>query len=350
MSLTLVVRSARRGAVAQTPDPELTFDTPRLVIGRGEGCELRLPDPSVSSRHASIRQRGTEHILLDEGSTNGTFLLSAAGPGVAPVQVKLSPQSPRVVRTGDLVRLGRVWLELRFDAAMPNATSATAKELALELVARALAAAGEDARPRLRCVQGPDVGKELRLAESGRHYLVGRAKDLDLSLEDEDASRRHFDVVVRGDRAMVCDLGSKGGTALGDVPLEGQPLAWKPGARLYAGGNVFTLELAAVEALGELERSPDEPLRPGDAPAPPIETPEPPPVEPSSEEPEEPAPGEPDEAPVSAPLRRRAPDAERAPEPRSEEPTWGIADGAVMLIALGVLVISVVGLIWLLRR
>src|ERR1043165_1887230 len=98
MSLTVVIRSGE----GQTPGA-IPFDAPRVVIGRGEGCEVRLPDPSVSHRHASLRQRGTDYVVMDEGSSNGTFV----GP------VRLSPQAPRMVRSGDLVRVGRIWLELR---------------------------------------------------------------------------------------------------------------------------------------------------------------------------------------------------------------------------------------------
>src|SRR5215468_5337573 len=102
MALTILVCTApppeAEGAGAPPPDegrPSLTFDTPRLVIGRGDGCDLRLPDPSVSHRHCSIRQRGAEHVLVDEGSTNGTF----AG------RTRLVPQTLHVIRSGDLVRI-----------------------------------------------------------------------------------------------------------------------------------------------------------------------------------------------------------------------------------------------------
>src|SRR5262249_30971418 len=72
MALTVVVLA---GADLGSGDElSLSLDAPRLVIGRGEGCEIRLPDPSVSHRHASIRQRGADYVLMDEGSDNGTFL------------------------------------------------------------------------------------------------------------------------------------------------------------------------------------------------------------------------------------------------------------------------------------
>src|SRR4051812_34570868 len=102
MSVTVVVRS---GATAKNSGPALTFDGHRIVIGRSSGSDVRLPDPSVSLRHASIRAQGGEYAIFDEGSTNGTWVGSS----------RLDAHTPRTVRTGDLVRLGRVWLEVVVD-------------------------------------------------------------------------------------------------------------------------------------------------------------------------------------------------------------------------------------------
>src|SRR5512140_651089 len=113
MAVTIVVLSGG-AAPGEGPDLSLTLDAPRLVVGRGEGCDVRLPDPSVSHRHASIRQRGGEHVLLDENSTNGTFM----------DRVRLPPQTPRALRSGERVRLGRVWLEIRFEPAMVKGSTA----------------------------------------------------------------------------------------------------------------------------------------------------------------------------------------------------------------------------------
>src|SRR6185503_3907724 len=147
MALTVVIRSGELKMPAT-----ITFDAPRIVIGRGDGCEVRLPDPSVSHRHASIRQRGTDYVVVDEGSSNGTFV----GP------VRLSAQAPRVLRHHDLIRVGRVWLEVRVEQAVPTANpQATTREIALGLVAAALSAQGEDVSARVRVEDGPDVGREL---------------------------------------------------------------------------------------------------------------------------------------------------------------------------------------------
>jgi pSer/pThr/pTyr-binding forkhead associated (FHA) protein len=339
MAVTITVRSAdaakgREGEpsaskVEDTRDDELslTFDMPRIFIGRGEGCDLRLPDPSVSARHASLRQRGHEYVIVDEGSTNGTALAS----------VVLAPQSPRVVRSGDLVRLGRVWLEFKIDPlAAARATPAAAKALALELVSRGLAAQGEESEPKLVVVNGPDEGKELALAEPGRRYVLGRARDVDLTLDDPDASFRHVEVGLKGDYLLVRDLGSKGaeleGTTVGP-----NDVAWKVGQSLALGKNVVAFEYPAAAALGELSRSADEPMRPGDVPPPPRgpdDVPE------SNDAPDD----APEETPPPRPL---GPARVTAPTP---DAGWSLTDGVVLVFAAFVLVASIAGFLWLIRR
>jgi len=97
MPITVVIRSASapspRGTGSSRGDesePSLTFDGARVVLGRGAGSDVRLPDPSVSTRHATIRAQGNDYAIVDEGSTNGTWVGG----------VRLMPQTPRVVKTG----------------------------------------------------------------------------------------------------------------------------------------------------------------------------------------------------------------------------------------------------------
>jgi pSer/pThr/pTyr-binding forkhead associated (FHA) protein len=251
MALTVVVRSGDLKSQAT-----ITFDAPRIVIGRGEGCEIRLPDPSVSQRHASIRQR-----VIDEGSSNGTFV----GP------VRLSPQAPRVVRSGDLIRVGRIWLELTTAQVLPtqNANLAT-KEIALALVASSLSAEGALSAPRLFVTAGPDLGKELALPEFDRAYSIGRAANADLTLEDPDASRRHVEVIRRGTQIYARDLGSKNGATLSGVRLEAnRDTVWSPHAILALGASEFGFEDPVLAALAEIEASSDEQMQGDDSVDPP---------------------------------------------------------------------------------
>ncbi|MEP6995562.1 MAG: FHA domain-containing protein [Acidobacteriota bacterium] len=62
-------------AVIAGPDAGTMFsiDKPRIVIGR-EDVDLALDDPEISRNHAALEVRGEEVLLLDLGSTNGTFV------------------------------------------------------------------------------------------------------------------------------------------------------------------------------------------------------------------------------------------------------------------------------------
>jgi pSer/pThr/pTyr-binding forkhead associated (FHA) protein len=321
MAVTVVVLS---GGEPGAPALSLTLDAPRLVIGRGEGCDVRLPDASVSHRHATIRQRGGEHVLLDEGSTNGTFM----------DRVRLPPQTPRALRSGERVRVGRVWLELRFEPAMvKGSTAVLAKELALALVARGLRAQREEPGPRIIVIEGSGTGATLILEEPHRTYTLGRAETCDLLL-DETAARRHACVSRKGDALFVEDTGSAGGTRLDGAPIHSA--AWKPGQVLEIGESRLAFEYPAAAALAEIEQSPDERMPDGEGPEAPAVIPT--------------ASGDPAlEAPPPLPPAGAL---DEAPRPRlpAEPGGWSMVDSAVALLALGVLVISVVGAFLMLGR
>lgn len=336
MPITVVIHgpALRKNAAdaGDPPPPRLTFDAPRVVVGRGESCDVRLPDPSVSHRHMTLRQRGGEVLVVDEGSTNGTVV----------ERVAIGAQSTRVVRDGDLVRIGRIFLELRLGADVPT-TPAAAKEAALAMVVDALAGEGEDGRPRVHVVEGPDAGKEARVVE-GRRIVLGRTREADLVLEDTDASRRHVEIGLRGDAVVVRDLGSRTGTTVGGRAVAASDVVWKPGERLEIAGNVLELEFAALAELADLERAPDDKVPTGSLPWPDAQ----PIVEAPSDEgatPDEPEDAEADEDDEEAALKNR-----RVTKAIERKPTWAATDFAVVLFALGVLALVAVGYLVLLRK
>lgn len=49
----------------------------RMVIGRADGVDVRLDNQAVSKQHAAIEIMGADHIVLDLGSANGTFVNGA---------------------------------------------------------------------------------------------------------------------------------------------------------------------------------------------------------------------------------------------------------------------------------
>ncbi|RYE92161.1 MAG: FHA domain-containing protein, partial [Myxococcales bacterium] len=235
MGVTVILLSD--GSDGRGEPPSLSFDAPRLVIGRGDGCEVRLPDPSVSGRHASLRQHGGTYLLVDEGSTNGTFL----------GEVRLSAHAPRVVSDGDRVRVGRVWLELRLAVVAASSSAHDTRELALGLVQRALEQ------------QGDDAGLTLALTRPGVPLLLGRGHGVDLSLDEPDASRRHLQVTRKADQVWLRDLGSKNGTHLNGQRLTPErDTLWRASDTLSIGEDILAFEHPALEALAELERCADE--------------------------------------------------------------------------------------------
>ena len=93
----LVVLSA--GMTGRTQ--ELKVD--KTTIGRVEDNTFQIAEPSVSSHHCEVLLRGSEVLIRDLNSTNGTFI---NGEKV----------TERVIKPGQILRLGQVELRLETDA------------------------------------------------------------------------------------------------------------------------------------------------------------------------------------------------------------------------------------------
>ena len=346
MPITLIIRSGRDdeslgGDSAEATSGALTFDGARVVIGRGASCDVRLPDPSVSHRHASVRASGANHTLVDEGSTNGTFVGG----------VKLAKGAPRALRSGDLVRVGRVWLEVRLDQTPATRDlSLATRELALMLVSHAMRAQGDDVAPTVHVVEGPDSGALLALSEDGRAYNVGRDEACDLSLGDADASREHVQLVRRGGVVLVRDMGSKNGVLLGEVRVpRDRDMVWRGTAMIRLGATVLALEEPVAAALLALEEAEDEPMTPDDAPSlPPVAAKGPARAAADAESVPlaPPMGGLTPSAPIADVIARAAAEPSMRPGHRG---AWSPTDMAVVALAVIVIALSVAGLFWLLR-
>jgi len=255
--VVVVVESPRAAAPL-----ELTFPPDEHIrIGRDAKSHVQLPDPSVSLLHARLAPvPGGGYVLIDENSTNGTFLNA----------LRVLPDTAKPLSDGDRVQVGRALFRVRFrepSASAPQPAFST-QDLALALVQGALIQSGSAIVPRLSVVAGPDQGRELVLREE-RGYVLGRDHDVDLALRDEDVSRRHTSVVRRGSRLWVIDLGSKNGTRLDSRPLRPNVAeAWVDTALLELGKTQLMIEDPVSSALRNLEQVPDERLGSDFPPAP----------------------------------------------------------------------------------
>jgi pSer/pThr/pTyr-binding forkhead associated (FHA) protein len=90
---------------------ELNVD--RTTIGRVEDNTFQIADPSVSSHHCEVHLRGSEILIRDLNSTNGSFIGND----------KITEQ---VLKAGQTLRLGQVELKLEVEGvpvAAPSASS-----------------------------------------------------------------------------------------------------------------------------------------------------------------------------------------------------------------------------------
>ncbi len=76
----------------------------KTTIGRLDDNTFQIAEPSVSSHHCEVVLRGSEVVVRDLDSTNGTFI------GAEKV-------TERVLKPGQVLRLGQVQMRLESDAA-----------------------------------------------------------------------------------------------------------------------------------------------------------------------------------------------------------------------------------------
>jgi len=94
-----------QGLVGRTH--ELKVD--KTTIGRVEDNTFPITEPSVSSHHCEILLRGTDVVVKDLDSTNGTFINGE----------KISES---VLKPGQILRLGQIEMRLETDSSAPSAT------------------------------------------------------------------------------------------------------------------------------------------------------------------------------------------------------------------------------------
>ena len=88
---SLAMADGRRVGIGEDP----------VSIGRLPECDILLSDPNVSRRHAEVRRRGNDFVVVDLGSTNGT---KVNGAGIR----------ERVLVDGDEITVGGT--HIRFEA------------------------------------------------------------------------------------------------------------------------------------------------------------------------------------------------------------------------------------------
>jgi predicted component of type VI protein secretion system len=94
------------------------LDKNEMFIGRDLGNEISINDPEISRRHARIFKQGTNFVLEDLGSTNGTLVNGQRLMG------------PYVLRPGELIVFGEQ-VSLIFEGAAADADATVASGSAM---------------------------------------------------------------------------------------------------------------------------------------------------------------------------------------------------------------------------
>jgi serine/threonine protein kinase len=112
---------------------------------------------------------------------------------------------------------------------------------------------------QLVVIAGPDQGRGFTLAE-GQTVVVGRGEKTDTKLKDPQVSRVHCQVQMQGNRALLVDSGSTGGTLIGGKRIKEHEL--KPGEVIQVGGTQLQFRVEPSPEASTVVISSPAPPRP----------------------------------------------------------------------------------------
>jgi hypothetical protein len=238
--MPLFLRVRTEGADA----PWIAFDGERIVVGRGRGADLQLPDATVA------------HHVACEGALAGTYVGGK----------RLEKGAPYTVRAGDRVRFGRVLVDIGgMDVQAERDAKLAARRLSRALVRQGLIACGDPAKLRLVVTQGPTPGESYDVPSDDCEFIIGRGEHCDFTLDDPSMSREHARVLLRAGVLSVQDAGSRGGLALGrEQVAAGRPVLWKNSVHLTVGATQIGYDDPVGAALIALENEPEVVLSAGE--------------------------------------------------------------------------------------
>src|SRR5207244_158615 len=81
-----------------------------LVVGRGQNTQTRLKDPQVSRVHCRIEDQNGKLVLIDAGSSSGTFINTR------------KVAAPHELKPGDIIQIGATQMRVQLTGS-PEATT-----------------------------------------------------------------------------------------------------------------------------------------------------------------------------------------------------------------------------------
>lgn len=199
-----------------------------LTIGRSTSADVRIDVPGVDEEHARISE----------------LAVIAIGNDCAVGDVPLDPGQRRLVAPGDEIMIGSVVIVV--DGEDPSLGGGPDRE-----------------GPRIRVVEGQNLGDELLLLVENKEYVIGRNPKVDLVLEDREVSREHLKLVRRGWDVFINDQASTRGSWLGRQSVyQGAKMEWRRPAMLKVGATVLALDVPAAARATSPVATPSAPMVP----------------------------------------------------------------------------------------
>ena len=183
-------------------DRRFEFDDDHVVIvGRADNCDVCIDDHRISRRHVELRVAAGYWRIVDLDSANGTF---AGG----------SPVIESVVRT-------------TLDLMMANPD--------------------DGVWIRLSPMETMQTMPASQLLGSAHAVRIGRARDNDVVLNDDRASRYHAEFVVRENGGEIHDCNSANGTKVDGVLVDRAPVT--AGSLIEIGDTTLRVTLASCRLV-----------------------------------------------------------------------------------------------------
>jgi pSer/pThr/pTyr-binding forkhead associated (FHA) protein len=165
-----------------------------VSIGRKEGNTIRLTERNISREHCRIQRGNGSYVIHDLGSYNGVVINGQRIAGESPV------------KPGDEIRIGDYTLLLQTE----DADKTTDK---IPVDPAQVVAPGPRTPARLVVLTPPVAGAEFTLPERGE-LRIGRAPELDITLDHRSVSREHAKLACDADEIRVLDRGSVNGVVV----------------------------------------------------------------------------------------------------------------------------------------
>ena len=226
---------------------EFDYDFEQAVIslGRDPSNDVQVPLTTVSRHHARVFFERGDYFLEDLGSTHGTKHNDR----------DLTRGEKRLLRSGD--RISIISFHINFEVSSniikERQPGERTEQLVRDVVEGVLQSLeSESEHPSLRIMNGPDEGRRFTLSDGAAELVIGRSPDCDITLDDNNISRRHCLVKRSWHGFTAQDLGSRNGVLVNSQEING-PQMLRDGDEIQIGGVKLTFIDPPSRFLEQLE-------------------------------------------------------------------------------------------------